>query len=272
MGNSLYSLYWTLLESKKQAKIYLDQGKIDRDIFNKIQDIDPSPTKKYMGWLAKVYISGEETDFDNLRNTIKEFDNFVINKSNNKEQIDGINKETAFDITGYRSFEQLRAVLDKIGPVSSRGQLEGDFKVVADNENLRIVAPYTHEASKKLGITPMEKGGFAFRECEDGSKDSQWCTTHPDSRFFHKYFFKDGVELFYILIKGSKLQQQLKSAGFGPQHFVVALTRGSVDTTGKAVVTKNNQGQTVFWDNYDGYDKQLSPDKLQKWMSIVGVK
>ena len=69
----------------------------------------------------------------------------------------------------------------------------------------------------------------------------------------------------------------MKSAGFGPQHFVVALARiikdvSSVDISGKAVTAKNNQGQTVLWDSYDGYDKQLSPNKLKKWMSIVGVK
>lgn len=266
MSKDHHNLYWHLLESKKQAKIYLDQGKITPEDFNRILGIDPSDTKKYVGWLSKIYISGEETDFDNLRNTIEEFDTFIKSGSIKKEQS---------DISGYKSFEQLKNVVDELnksGSGISAGRLEGDFDVLVDNENLRIVAPYTHEASRKLGLTPMEKGGFAFRECEGGGKDSQWCTTHPDSRHFHKYFFKDRVDLFYILIKGSKLQQQLKSAGFSPEHFVVALTRGSVDTTGKALVVKNSQGQPVFWDNYDGYDKRLSPNELQKWMSIVGVK
>ena len=271
MSKDHHNLYWHLLESKKQAKIYLDQGKITPEDYNRLLDIDPSDTKKYVGWLAKIYISGEETDFDNLRNTVEEFDAFIKSGSIKKEQS---------DISGYKSFEQLKNVVDELnksGSGISAGRLEGDFDVLVDNENLRIVAPYTHEASRKLGLTPMEKGGFAFRECEGGGKDSQWCTTYSNPTHFNSYFFKNGVDFFYILIRGSELQQRLKSAGFGPQHFVVALARiikdvSSVDISSKAVTAKNNQGQTVLWDSYDGYDKQLSPNKLKKWMSIVGVK
>ena len=271
MAKDHFNLYWHLLESKRQAKIYLDQGKITPEDYNTLLGIDPSPTKKYVGWLSKIYITKEETDIDSLRNTVEEFDAFIRSGAVKAEQS---------DISGYKSFSQLRDVVDKLnkeGVGVSSSKLEGDFSVVVDNEELRIVAPYTHEASRKLGLTPIEKGGFAFRDCGEGKKDSQWCTTYSTPTHFNSYYFKENVDFFYTLVRGPELQQQLKSAGFGPEHFVVALARivkdvSSVNISGKAVTAKNNQGQTVLWDSYDGYDKQLSPNKLQKWMGIVGIK
>lgn len=271
MGNYLYNLYQSLLESKQQAKIYLDQGKLSQEDYNRLLSIDPSPTKKYVGWLAKIFLSKEETDIDNLRNTIEEFDAFV--------QRGGIKKEQA-DISSYKSFAQLREIVDRLnqtGEGISTGQLEGDFDVVVDNEDLRIVVPYTHEASRKLGLTPIEKGGFAFRECEGGKKDSAWCTTYSTFTHFNSYYYKQKVDFFYILVRGSGLQQQLKSAGFGHQYFVVALARmvrDSVDDriSQEAVTVKNNQNQTVIWDGYDGNDKRLSSESLKKWLDIVGIK
>lgn len=272
MGNYLYNLYQSLLESKQQAKIYLDQGKLSQEDYNRLLSIDPSPTKKYVGWLAKIFLSKEETDIDSLRNTIEEFDAFV--------QRGGIKKEQA-DISSYKSFAQLREIVDRLnqtGEGISTGQLEGDFDVVVDNEDLRIVVPYTHEASRKLGLTPIEKGGFAFRECEGGKKDSAWCTTYSASTHFNNYFFKDKVDFFYVLVKSERLRQQLKSAGFKPQHFVVALARivkdnASKDVPGRAVLnTKNKDNQVVFWDGYDGNNKRLSSESLKKWLDIAGIK
>jgi len=271
MGNYLYNLYQSLFESKQQAKIYLDQGKLSQEDYNRLLSIDPSPTKKYVGWLAKIFLSKEETDIDNLRNTIEEFDALV--------QRGRIKKEQA-DISSYKSFAQLREIVDRLnetGEGISIGQLEGDFDVVVDNEDLRIVVPYTHEASRKLGLTPIEKGGFAFRECERGKKDSTWCTTYSTSTHFNKYFYKDKIDLFYVLVRSDRLQQQLKSAGFKPEHFVVALARKVIDSVDdrisqEAITVKNNQNQTVIWDSYDGKDKRLPPQSLKKWMDIVGIK
>ena len=54
-----------IIENVKQAKQYVDQGKLSKEELEKLINIDPSPTKKYVGWLSKIWIN-EKPDFDDL--------------------------------------------------------------------------------------------------------------------------------------------------------------------------------------------------------------
>ena len=62
------------LESVKQAKQYVKQGKLSTEDLQTLIKISPEP--KYVGWLAKVWIN-EKPDIDDLRNYIEEYDTFA---------------------------------------------------------------------------------------------------------------------------------------------------------------------------------------------------
>jgi len=69
-----------LKENRKQAKELVVQGKLSPTDFEEIVRIDPSPTKKYTGWLARQWVNKTTSgiqSIDNLRNTIEEYDAFV---------------------------------------------------------------------------------------------------------------------------------------------------------------------------------------------------
>ena len=77
-----------ILENVKQAKMYADQGKLSEDELKQLIEIDPTPTRKFVGWMAKQWIAKTVTDIDDLRNTIEEYNTF-LNKGKAKTKIIG---------------------------------------------------------------------------------------------------------------------------------------------------------------------------------------
>ena len=73
-----------ILENVKQAKQYLDQGKLSDADFKALVSIDPTPTRKFVGWMAKQWISKTVTDIDDLRNTVEEYNVFLNKGKANK--------------------------------------------------------------------------------------------------------------------------------------------------------------------------------------------
>jgi hypothetical protein len=270
--NILNLFYNVITESRREAKQLLQQGKLDKQEFDTIVGIDPTEQKKYTGWLARVYVRGEEQDIDNLRNTIEEFDAFVRK---------GLIKDQKSNIQSYKSFKDLYNIvneLNKTETTASKSELSGDFDVIVDNDDIRIVIPYTHEASRKLGLTPVEQGGFAFRECKGGKKDSAWCTTYSTSTHWDDYYYNNNVDFYYTLIKSDSLKNQLKRSGFDEKHYVVALARipindsSRIDKVGEKIITrKDSEGNFYTYDAYDGTDSQMGRDMLDTWMKIVGI-
>jgi predicted DNA binding protein len=270
--NILNLFYNVITESRREAKQLLQQGKLNKQEFDTIVGIDPTEQKKYTGWLARIYVKGEEQNIDNLRNTIEEFDAFVRK---------GLIKDQKSNIQSYKSFKDLYNIvneLNKTETTASKSELSGDFDVIVDNDDIRIVTPYTHEASRKLGLTPIEKGGFAFRECEGGKKDSAWCTTYSTSTHWDDYYYVNNVDFYYTLIKSDNLKNQLKRSGFDEKHYVVALARILIDDPSKLnqfgdniFTKKDSEGNLYGYDAYDGTDSQMDRDMLDTWMKIVGI-
>ena len=270
--NILNLFYNVITESRREAKQLLQQGKLNKQEFDTIVGIDPTEQKKYTGWLARIYVKGEEQNIDNLRNTIEEFDAFVRK---------GLIKDQKSNIQSYKSFKDLYNIvneLNKTETTASKSELSGDFDVIVDNDDIRIVTPYTHEASRKLGLTPIEKGGFAFRECEGGKKDSAWCTTYSTSTHWDDYYYEHNVDFYYTLIKSDNLKNQLKRSGFDEKHYVVALARILIDDPSKLnqfgdniFTKKDSEGNLYGYDAYDGTDSQMDRDMLDTWMKIVGI-
>jgi len=89
-----------LKENRKQAKELVVQGKLSPTDFEEIVRIDPSPTKKYTGWLARQWVNKTTSgiqSIDNLRNTIEEYDAFVTS-----------GKAKTKDIFQFKSFADLK--------------------------------------------------------------------------------------------------------------------------------------------------------------------
>ena len=149
----------------------------DSNILDRIINIDPSPTKKYVGWLAKQY----PFDIHLIKNTIEEFDTFV-----NK------NKANITDINQFKSLTDLKEYVNKLNNQSTASlrELENNYTVILDNEDLYIVCPWTHEASRKLGLSKFVYG-----------KECNWCTTFKNSDHWNDYFFDKQITFYYIIFK-----------------------------------------------------------------------
>ncbi len=241
-------------ESRKFAKDLVRQNKLSADIFKKIEDIDPTKTKKFMGWMSKQWNLKNVTDIDELRNTIEEFNNFLERK-----------KTKYSDIYQYKTFKDIKDDVDHLNTIGSvsNSELERDYEVVQDDSDLYIAVPHTHEASRKLGLSK-----FAFRECGDGGgKDSAWCTTYKAPNHFNDYYYTHNVTFYYVLVKNDKIKEELNDAGYGPEFYTVALALLSDEHSEKAKA----KGLSNI-DAYDGNDHQFKGEKLNKYLNIIGLE
>jgi hypothetical protein len=234
----------TFKENRKLAKQnFLNKGLITQEEFDKLVEIDPTPQKKYVFWLAKQY-KEEGKSFDVLKNIIEEFDVFV-----NKNKF----KEKEADINFYKTFDQLQKAVDHLNQIGgmSLKELENDYDIIVDNKDLYIVSPNTHEASRKLGLTT-----FAHR-CKGDTKDSTWCTTFKNDSHYNDYYLKNRVTFYYALVKGKELMNELKEAF--PQRYK------DLEKIAFAVF-KNGRIET-----YDAADKQLNSELVEKVRKIIGI-
>ena len=192
--------------------------------------------------MAKIWMT-EKPDFDDLRNTVEEF-NVFLNKGKTKTK----------DIKQFKSFKDLHSEVDSInksGEGVSVKDLENDYDIVVDTPDLLIMSPHTHEASRKLGLSK-----FAFRDCE-GGKDSAWCTTYKAPDHFNDYYYKNNVTFYYIRVKSQELIEKLKQTF--PEKYK------ELEVVALAVL----EGDEI--DGYDGLDKQMSKNKIEKYTSIIGI-
>lgn len=232
-----------ILENVKQAKQYVQAGKLSQEDLKTLIEIDPTPTRKFVGWMAKIWIT-QHPDLDELISAIGQYNTFLEK-----------GKADTKDINQFKTFKDLQAEVDQInksGQGISNKDLESDYEVVIDNPDLLIMSPHTHEASKKLGVSY-----FAFRDCKGGGKDSNWCITRKASDRFNDFYYKTDVTFYYIKVKSQAMIEQLKQA-FGRRWksmTVVALLVFDDDTM----------------DCYDGLNKQVLPKGIKVFTDIIGI-
>lgn len=232
-----------ILENLKQAKQYLTQNKISEKELETLIKADPTEQKKYVGWMAKQWISKTVTDIDELRNYTEEFD-ILLNK----------NKTKTKDIYQIKSFQDLKTEIDTInqqGDNLSIKDLESEYDTILDNNDLLIMSPYTHEASRKLGLTY-----FAYRDCGD-SKDSTWCTTYKTPSHFDSYFFSNNVTFYYIKIKSENILNKIKES-FPKKWKPLQIVALAILENGKI-------------DGYDALDRQMSSNEIDMYTKIIGI-
>ena len=233
-----------ILENVKQAKQYVAAGKLSEEDLKTLIEIDPTPTRKFVGWMAKQWINKTVTDIDNLRNTIEEY-NVFLEKGKSKTK----------DINQFKTFNDLSSEVDQLnksGEALSSKDLESDYDTVIDDSNLLIMSPHTHEASRKLGLSH-----FAFRKCKGGGKDSAWCTTYKAPDHFNNYYYNNGVTFYYIKVKSPELIEKLKEA-FPKRWEKLVVTAIAVLKDGRL-------------DGYDGIDKQISEKDIKTFTDIIGI-
>ena len=234
----------SILENVKQAKQYVDSGKLTQDELKTLIDIDPTPTRKYVGWMAKQWANKQVTDTDDLRNTIEEFNTFLEK-----------GKAKTKDIYQIKSFKDLASEVDQInqsGEAVSIKDLESDYETVLDNSDLLIMTPHTHEASRKLGLSQ-----FAFRDCGDGGKDSSWCTTYKAPDHFNDYYYQKNVTFYYIKVRSQQMIEQLKKAFPNRWKNMIVVALAVLDNG--------------MMDGYDGLDKQIKKSDIKTYTDIIGV-
>jgi len=234
----------SILENVRQAKQYVESGKLTQEELKILTDIDPSPTRKYVGWMAKQWAEKQITDIDDLRNTIEEF-NTLLEKGKTKTK----------DIYQIKSFKALQDEVDQInnsGENISTRELESDYDTVLENSDLLIMSPHTHEASRKLGLSQ-----FAFRDCGDDGKDSSWCTTYKAPDHFNDYYYTNNVTFYYVKVKSQQMINQLQDKFPKTWKNLVVVALAVLDNGGI--------------DGYDGLDKQISSNDIKEYTNIIGI-
>lgn len=231
-----------ILENVSQGKEYVDKNKLSTHDFAAIFGIDPSPNYKFVGWMTTQWVNKAVTDMKVLKDTITKYNTF---------QKKG--KVKTKDIYQFKTFKDLKDEVDNIDEsgagVSSIKNLESDYDILADDGDVLIVSPHTHEASRKLGLSD-----FSPRNCEDGGKDSAWCTTYKDPRHFNQYYHTGNMTLIYILIKSNSIIEKLKKAFPNKNMKVVALALKD----GKIVEAKDGDNEDILY-------------KIETFNSIVGI-
>jgi len=233
-----------LQESRKVANERVVRGMLSPEEFEQLQTIDPSQTKKYMGWMAKQWVTKSVTDIDELRNKIEEYDAFV--KSG---------KAKTKDIFQFKSFADLKKEVDELNAMGSesKSELRDDYEIIMDDDKFLIAVPHTHEASRYLGLSK-----FQYRDCEGGGKDSAWCTTFKAPDHFNDYYFKQHITFYYIKLKNEAMIELAKAA-FPARGGAMVVTAVLVDKNGKVSSC------------YDGTDSLMSGAEIAKFRKIIGI-
>jgi hypothetical protein len=161
-------------ESLKTAReIYKD--KIGIDVVNKLAELDPSKTKKYVEKMCAFY--RELPEFDTIGNMIKSYDE-LCNKRIIKRN----------DITSFKDITEFGnelALHDGIMSKRAKRQAikDNDVAVILDNADYYIISPKTHEAAMLYGA---------------GTK---WCITEKDPTYWKRYTENENAVFYFVISK-----------------------------------------------------------------------
>lgn len=176
--------------SKFIKKYNIEDTDKTRKILSKLYHYDPSPNKKYLHWLYKLFII-EDVD-------LKYFDDVLFNDINQSllklENYPDRFKNVGFsiDIYSYKTFEEFLFASEKAYQrANKRVILKNDIDLVDEFNGIVILYPSTYQASCFYG------------------KGTRWCIT--DSSTYDDYMSKGN--LFFILNKESN-REDYKTALF----------------------------------------------------------
>lgn len=219
--------------SSRYWRNVLNKGGISKEEIDILKNIDPSPTKKYMDFLVKVWLN-EKPDLNIIKSLIEEF--HVLSENHRIEKV---------DINTFTTLDSLSQFVDKENEKASAStrEMENDYEIIRNDSDLLIAIPYTHQASRKLGL--MYFGTRQDNTCS-------WCTTYKNASHFDSYFYSSGVTFYYIKVKNSQLISSISSK-YDLQHVAIL-----VHSNGKI-------------EGYDGNDKLINTSILNKFRKAIGI-
>jgi len=192
--NNTYTNVVSEASVKKLMDTYVATRKLPESTFNDLLAIDPSDTNKYLPWLISVYMKERPVTLDGLKEIIQKFHELTRN-----HRIRG--QES--DVQQYKTSEAMYDIV-KHYDEPSKSEVKRGVKgledvnpedVILNNEKVLILLPKNKEDSCKYG------------------RKSRWCTAAMGhSNYFNRYFYQDGVNLYYILPKVEMEEKYAKIA------------------------------------------------------------
>ena len=234
-----------LYEGYARAKeLYVDTQKMNLRQLNTLSGKDPTPQKKYLEWMARMYIGGhrnirqyhEIADFDDLVNK-KQIENTDINTYKTMEEVSDAIRQAQLRMEQKKAEKKFvidTEVLKEIDPAD----------IAYQNKNVVIVKPLTTEKSQLYGRNHRCKKDDA------SGATAYWCiaTTTGYNRFL-SYFQNSGDTFYFILPKSIDVVPEERFTKMAVQ--VASAPRGG--------------GRTV-WDFFDHTLTEEEADKLfQMW-------
>lgn len=283
LDESIYESF-SLNEGFAEAKRrYVDQGitlrspdgvetvlKIPLQVLKRLASKDPTNTKKYILWMAKIYLQQRSArGFDSIakfeemsqRNQIDNKDIYSQQYRTLEDVDDAINaahakKETKVKSKEEEFYDNLKIdteVLGKIdktpNEVNPDGQ-KGDL--FFENDMIVIVCPSSRANSELYGRNPDP-------ECRK-DRPSYWCTATPNSRYFDQYWGSSGNVLYYILPK------KKESVLYDPES-------GHSDRFTKCAIRVQSDGSVA--EKRDRFNIMIEDDKwrelCKRWKISPGV-
>lgn len=179
-------------------KTYVDTGKINKETFNKLLKKDPSPNKKYIDWISKMFYQEHiaDMDIDMKFDSVKEFH---ILLSKNKIPTD------KRDLYAFKTTEDL---VDLVVQFDEQDKMETDEKVVAAKAGAKHV--FSNEKADIYEIiSPQASVYYGTQALHGGLTD--WCTTNTveraESKLVGDYRHTQGKKLYYIIPKGESAKK-----------------------------------------------------------------
>jgi len=160
-------------------KKYVETGKVPEDVFNKLLEIDPTPQKKYIEWMCKIY-SQEKPEINEFEKVIPKFDK-LVNK--------GVLPVDARNIQLYKSLKEVSRKVEEFD-VPTKSELERKAKVegaekVFENDKAVVYKITTWEASCLYG------------------RGTRWCiSAEKESGSFYDYSMKNAI--YFVIRKQPK--------------------------------------------------------------------
>jgi hypothetical protein len=164
-------------------KRFLDKKRITEEEFEDALEFDKSSNGKYIEKIIEFYLRGEdktETELQRIGKVFVEFHNLLER-----------NKIKKSDITSYRTLEDLKSAVKEAKKEEIERETKeltnGNFDIIVNNDDMLIVIPLDHEASKLWG------------------DDTKWCTTSTNPSFWYSYTLERDISFYYIWIKNVDL-------------------------------------------------------------------
>lgn len=150
---------------------------------NKLKLFDPTPNKKYVGWLKSIQKQGIEIKEGDMY----EYINILLQFDKVKHKLEDISQRNIFN---YKSIGEVNNAIEHLSNYKSRKEVKNDIELFYEDNDWLVIIPKTKEAAIQYG------------------KNTKWCTSskYDESNMFD-YYNKQG-DIYIIIHKPSNTKFQ----------------------------------------------------------------